>query len=60
MTKMFMFFSMLEKGAPIGFFILDYREEKVCELSYIGLVSGSLGKGLGKISFQNCHSNSMG
>ena len=45
-------FSLLEKGAPIGFFILDYREEKVCELSHIGLTSESLGKGLGKYLFK--------
>ena len=50
--KNVIFFSLLEKGAPIGFFILDYREEKVCELSYIGLTSESLGKGLGKYLFK--------
>ena len=46
------FFSLLNKGNPAGFFILDYRVNKVCELSYIGLTNKYIGKGLGKYIFQ--------
>ena len=46
------FFSLYHKGSPVGFFILDYRVLKVCELSYIGLTNKYIGKGLGKYIFQ--------
>ena len=46
------FFSLLNKGNPAGFFILDYRVNKVCELSYIGLTDENLGKGLGSYIFK--------
>ena len=38
------FFSLLHKGTPIGFFILDYRNFNICELSYIGITNEYLGK----------------
>ena len=46
------FFSLLHKGTPIGFFILDYRNFNICELSYIGITNEHLGKGLGKYIFK--------
>jgi len=40
-------FSFLRLGWPHGFFVLDARDESVCELAYFGLVPDAMGKGLG-------------
>jgi GNAT superfamily N-acetyltransferase len=41
-------FSMLYEGWPAGFFLLDWREDGVCELAYFGISSEVLGQGYGK------------
>lgn len=41
-------FSMLYEGWPAGFFLLDWREEGVCDLAYFGISSEVLGRGYGK------------
>ena len=46
------FYSLISSGVPIGFFILDYRKKEICDISYIGLTKGNLGKGLGKYLFK--------
>ena len=46
------FYSLISSGVPIGFFILDYRNTNICDISYIGLTNGNLGKGLGKYLFK--------
>jgi len=35
------------QGAPAGFFLLDFREEGVCDLAYFGLASRAAGRGIG-------------
>ncbi|MCB1389676.1 MAG: GNAT family N-acetyltransferase [Rhodobacteraceae bacterium] len=40
-------FTLMGKGWPKGFFMLDGREEGVCDLAYFGLVPQAVGKGLG-------------
>lgn len=40
-------FTLMAHGWPHGFFILDGREDKACELAYFGLVPQAVGKGLG-------------
>ncbi|MCA2011678.1 GNAT family N-acetyltransferase [Cereibacter sphaeroides] len=40
-------FTLMGKGWPQGFFMLDGREPEECELAYFGLVSEAVGKGLG-------------
>ena len=46
------FYSLVSSGVPVGFFILDYRKKEICDISYIGLTKGNLGKGLGKYLFK--------
>jgi GNAT superfamily N-acetyltransferase len=41
-------FSMLYEGWPAGFFLLDWRQESVCDLAYFGLSGEVLGRGYGK------------
>ena len=40
-------FTLMGKGWPQGFFMLDAREPGECELAYFGLVPEAVGKGLG-------------
>lgn len=35
------------KGAPAGFFLLDFREPQLCDLAYFGLASRASGRRLG-------------
>lgn len=46
------FYSLIKQGWPAGFYILDFREKFVCDLSYIGLVPDAVGKGLGSFLFK--------
>ena len=41
-------YSLILRGVPKGFFVLDYRLLRVCDLSYFGLFDDVTGKGLGK------------
>jgi GNAT superfamily N-acetyltransferase len=40
--------TLLHKGWPAGFYMLDRREEGRCDLAYFGLVPEAIGLGLGK------------
>lgn len=40
-------YTLIGKGWPQGFFLLDGREEGVCDLAYFGLVPQAVGIGLG-------------
>lgn len=40
-------FTLINKGWPHGFFLLDTREEGTCDLAYFGLVPEAVGSGLG-------------
>jgi len=42
------FYTLIKDGWTAGFFILDYRKNKICDLSYLGLVPDAIGLGLGK------------
>lgn len=39
--------TLIRSGWPHGFFILDAREDGVCDLAYFGLVAEAMGLGLG-------------
>lgn len=39
---------LFRRGAPAGFFQLDFRKPSLCDLSYFGLTPDAIGKGLGK------------
>lgn len=39
--------TLMARGWPQGFFVLDAREEGACDLTYFGLVPQAIGKGLG-------------
>lgn len=39
--------TLMGQGWPQGFFVLDAREEGICELSIFGLVPQAIGRGLG-------------
>ena len=41
-------YSLILRGVPKGFFVLDYRNLPVCDLAYFGLFDDVTGKGLGK------------
>ena len=41
-------YSLILRGVPKGFFVLDYRLLPVCDLAYFGLFDDVTGKGLGK------------
>ena len=36
------------QGAPAGFYLLDFREEGVCDLAYFGLAPRAVGRGIGE------------
>ena len=42
------FYTLIKDGWPAGFFMLDYREKKICNLSFLGLVEEAIGLGLGE------------
>ena len=42
------FYTLIKDGWPAGFFMLDYREKQVCNLSFLGLVEEAIGLGLGE------------
>ena len=39
--------TLIRSGWPHGFFVLDAREEGICDLAYFGLVAEAMGQGLG-------------
>ena len=41
-------YSIILRGVPKGFFVLDYRHLPICDLAYFGLFDDVTGKGLGK------------
>lgn len=41
-------YTLMGHGWPQGFFVLDGREEGICDLAYMGLVPQALGTGLGR------------
>ena len=41
------FFELNVDSSVAGFFMLDFREQRVCDLAYFGLIEGYIGKGLG-------------
>ena len=42
-------YSLILKGEPKGFFVLDYRQLSLCDLAYFGLFDDVTGRGLGKV-----------
>lgn len=40
------------RGFPQGFFMLDFRTSRGCDLAYFGLVPEAVGKGIGKMLLQ--------
>ena len=40
-------YTLMSQGWPAGFFMLDGREDGICDLAYFGLVPQAIGKGLG-------------
>ena len=46
--KNVIFYTLIKDGWPAGFFMLDYRVNKICNLSFLGLVEEAIGLGLGK------------
>lgn len=40
--------TLIQRGWPAGFFMLDTREEGVCDLAYFGIVPAAQGRGLGR------------
>ena len=40
-------FTLHHRGAPSGFFQLDFREDRVCDLAYFGLMPEAVGRGWG-------------
>ncbi len=40
-------FTLVGQGWPQGFFLLDWREAGLCDLTYFGLVPEAVGRGLG-------------
>ncbi len=42
-------YSLILRGVPKGFFVLDYRHLPVCDLAYFGLFDDVIGNGLGKV-----------
>ncbi len=40
-------YTLMAQGWPHGFFMLDGREDGICDLAYFGLVPEAIGKGLG-------------
>jgi GNAT superfamily N-acetyltransferase len=41
-------YTLMRRGWPAGFFMLDTREAGVCDLAYFGLVPEATGQGLGR------------
>jgi GNAT superfamily N-acetyltransferase len=45
-------YTFMRAGWPHGFFILDAREARACDLAYFGLVPEAVGTGLGRFLLQ--------
>ncbi|WP_068116242.1 GNAT family N-acetyltransferase [Tropicimonas marinistellae] len=46
-------YTLMHKGWPHGFFMLDHRKPDVCDLAYFGLVPQAIGRGLGRFLLQS-------
>ncbi|NDR55594.1 GNAT family N-acetyltransferase [Aliiruegeria sabulilitoris] len=46
-------YTLMRKGWPHGFFMLDHRKPSICHLAYFGLVPQAIGRGLGRFLLQN-------
>ena len=46
-------YTLIKDGWPVGFYMLDYRKNDICDLSFFGLVGEVIGIGLGKYLLQN-------
>ncbi len=46
-------YTLMQDGWPHGFFLLDHRNPKVCDLSYFGLVPEAVGTGLGRFLLES-------
>lgn len=46
-------YTLMCKGWPHGFFMLDHRKPGICNLAYFGLVPQAIGRGLGRFLLQN-------
>ena len=47
-NKNVFFYTLIKDGWPAGFFMLDYTEKQICNLSFLGLVEEAIGLGLGE------------
>ena len=47
-NKNVVLYSLIIKGEPKGFFVLDFRQLSLCDLAYFGLFDDVTGRGLGK------------
>ena len=45
-------YTLIKDGWPVGFYMLDYRKNDICDLSFFGLVGEVIGIGLGKYLLQ--------
>ena len=45
-------YTLIKDGWPVGFYMLDYRKNDICDLSFFGLVGEVTGIGLGKYLLQ--------
>ncbi len=45
-------YTLMRRGWPHGFFVLDCRAQGVCDLAYFGLVPQAIGHGLGRFLIQ--------
>jgi GNAT superfamily N-acetyltransferase len=43
---------LYHQGWPAGFFMLDWRGARICDLAYFGLVPQAMGRGIGKTLLQ--------
>ena len=50
--KNVLLYTLIKDGWPVGFYMLDYRKEDICDLSFFGLVDEVIGVGLGKYLLQ--------
>ena len=46
-------YTLMRDGWPHGFFLLDAREQGVCDLGYFGLVPEAVGTGLGRFLLES-------
>ena len=50
--KNVLLYTLIKDGWPVGFYMLDYRNKDICDLSFFGLVDEVIGIGLGKYLLQ--------